>query len=300
MEDRQLYQAVKLVLLGEGNGWYLKEPCGLAADESFFIRSHRSPFPSQCPSARVKILMDKYWILKRCDLFGNLHSDRLQALESRCRFREFPRNSAVYFPAEQADGVLLLASGRIKICSVATDGKQSILAFIEPGELFGELALVEPTNRGEYAEAVSRSRVLLIPREALHDLMVEQPSVSIGITKLIGLRRKRIERRLSYLLFHSNRERLVHLLLELLGQYGHATAQGWDVGIQISHQELANIIGSSRETVTIQLGELQADGLLTTGRRRIIVTDLPRLAAILGTRLPLPNGAGDPAMARDR
>ena len=244
--------------------------------------------------------MDKYWILKRCDLFGSLSAERLQSLEARCRFREFPRNSAVYFPAEQADGVLLLASGRIKICSVAGDGKHSILAFIEPGELFGELALVEASVRGEYAEAVSRSRVLLIPREAMHDLMVELPTVSLGITKLIGLRRKRIERRLSYLLFHSNRERLVHLLLELLGQYGRTTAQGWDVGIQISHQELANIIGSSRETVTIQLGELQADGLLTTGRRRIVVTDLARLAAILGTSLPLPNGAADPVTSRER
>ena len=80
------------------------------------------------------------------------------------------------------------------------------------------------------------------------------------------------------LLFLSNRERLTHLLLELAEQYGAPAADGIRLRIQLSHQDLANVIGSTRETVTVVLGELQQEGLITIGRRRIVITAIQKLA----------------------
>ncbi len=231
-------------------------------------------------------MQEKYWFLKRCDLFEQLTPENLKEVESRCRFRQFPRNSPIYLPADHADGVLLLASGRVKICSFTPDGKQSILAFIEPGELFGELAIFEPGEREEYAEAAEAASVLLIPADEMQRLISKHPGVSLGITKLIGLRRKRIERRLKYLLFHSNRDRLIHLLLELAEQYGKRGPAGIDLSIKLSHQELANIIGSTRETVTVLLGHLQAAGMLKMARRRLTLKDLEKLAAAVQATPP--------------
>ena len=223
-------------------------------------------------------MAEKLWYLKQCDLFERLSPERLKVLERSCSARKFPRGSPIYLPVEAANGVMLLASGRVKICSVTEEGKQAILAFIDPGELFGELAILDQAQRDEFAEAAETSLVVMIPTAKIQELMAEMPDVSLGVTKLIGLRRQRIERRLKNLLFRSNRERLVHLLLELAEQYGRTTTDGIELKIKLSHQDLANVIGSTRETVTVVLGELQAEGSVRLGRRKIILTAPERLA----------------------
>lgn len=223
-------------------------------------------------------MSEKLWYLKRCPLFEQLQEDQLRRIEGSSKSRSFPRGSPIYLPVDETDSVFLLASGRVKICHLTPDGKQSILAFIEPGELFGELALLDQSPREEYAEAIDASTVVMIPRSAMQEIMAARPDVSLGITKMIGMRRRRIEQRLKNLLFLSNRERLTHLILELAEQYGHGTSEGVRLGIQLSHQDLANVIGSTRETVTVVLGEMQQEGLLSIGRRRIIITDIEKLA----------------------
>jgi len=231
-------------------------------------------------------MSERLWYLKRCDLFQRLNPDRLAALESRCRMRQFPRGTPIYLPADSADSVMLLVQGRVKIGSYTEDGKQTILAFIEPGELFGELSLIGSAEREEYAETVDKSTIILISNEVMQGLLEENPSVSLGVTKLFGLRRRRIERRLKNLLFHSNRERLVHLLLELAEKYGAPSGDGVELRIKLSHQDLASIIGSTRETVTVVLGELQAEGLLELGRRKIRLIDMAKLADSVNVPIP--------------
>ena len=103
----------------------------------------------------------------------------------------------------------------------------------------------------------------------------------------MGLSRRRVERRLKSLLFRSNRERLVHLLFDLAEKYGRYTREGeFLLGIHLSHQELASIIGSTRETVTLVLGELQAEGSITVVRREIVLSQAGRLAEMI--EMPLP------------
>ena len=233
------------------------------------------------------LMSEKLWFLKNCNLFERLSEDQLRGVEGRSRSREFPRKTPIYLPADQSNSVFLLAKGRAKICHLTLEGKQSILAFIEPGELFGELAIFDESGeRDEYAETVEPSTIVLIPGEVMQQLMQRHPDVSLGITKMIGMRRRRIERRLKNLLFLPNRERLTHLLLELAEQYGYRTAEGLELGIKLSHQDLANVIGSTRETVTVVLGDLQSEGLLRVGRRRIVLIDPERLAAIVHRPAP--------------
>ena len=106
------------------------------------------------------------------------------------------------------------------------------------------------------------------------------------MTKLIGLRRKKIERRLRNLLFRSNRDRLGHLLLELTEQYGKPVVDGVLLDIKLSHQELASIIGVTRETVTTLLGEMQLEGLLKISRQKVVIRNLQRLSACLDATVP--------------
>ena len=239
-----------------------------------------------------------YWFLQRCALFEQIDPVRLAKLETHCLTRQFERREAIYLPAEQAQAVMLLTSGRVKIYHVTTEGKESVLTFIEPGELFGELAILDQGTREEYAEAMATSSIVLIPREPLQELIEEQPHLALGLTKLIGLRRRRVERRLKSLLFRSNRERLAHLLLELAERYGTPGAEGWKINIRLSHQELASIIGSTRETVTLLLGQLQLEGLLLVRQRSLFLRNPGALATSLGESWSPPLAPPPPPQSR--
>ncbi|MCA9114312.1 MAG: Crp/Fnr family transcriptional regulator [Planctomycetaceae bacterium] len=242
---------------------------------------------------------EKFWYLKQCDLFSRLTPEQVEAVEARCRVRTFNRGSLIYLPSDQNDAVLLLASGRVKIYHLTAEGKQALLALIDPGELFGELAVFAAGQRDEFAETMEKSVAILIPRDVLQELMDQHANVAVGITRLMGLRRQRVEQRLKSLLFRSNRERLVHLLLELAGRYGRQTTDGVQLTIKLSHQDLASIIGSTRETVTVVLGELQAEGMLLIRRRQIILASLDRLATTVNERVPVlpqPARPGDPVL----
>ncbi len=231
-----------------------------------------------------------FWHVRNCSLFQRLSDEELEKLEQNSRIRKFPKGSSLYLPSEEADGTFLLAEGRVRICSTTPEGKLTILAFVEPGEIFGELALVDSGPREERAEAVLNSVVVLIPNDQLRALMEHSPSLTLGVTKLIGLRRKRVERRLRSLLFRSNRDRLTHLLVELTEQYGNPTAEGIELSIRLSHQDLASIIGATRETVTTLLGEMQTEGLLRIRRQRLLILDLKKIAG--SGVLPTPTSKG--------
>lgn len=222
------------------------------------------------------------WYLKSCRLFENCSNQQIARLESASRAKTVAKGEPIYLPADNANSVLVLASGRVKICHLTSDGKQSILAFIEPGEVFGELAILNMGNRDEYAEAVENSRVIAIPEETLRELMEEHPDLCLGVTKIIGLRRRRIERRVKNLLYLPNRERIIHLLLELAEQYGLETNRGIELSIRLSHQDLASLVGSTRETVTVVLGSMQSDGLIELGRRKVILKAPDQLAHQVG------------------
>lgn len=120
----------------------------------------------------------------------------------------------------------------------------------------------------------------------MQHLMAVRADVALGITKMIGLRRQRIERRLKNLLFLSNRERLVHLLIDLAEQFGLHTDDGIQLRVKLSHQDMANLIGSTRETVTVTLGQLKSEGSVDGGRRKILLTNPERLARSVNRRSP--------------
>jgi CRP-like cAMP-binding protein len=223
-------------------------------------------------------MSDNFWFIKKCNLFSHLSAADVSGLESRSRMRKLKRGEPVYLPHEDADGIILVAEGRVKICHTTPDGKQSILGFVDSGEIFGELSLVSDQPRNEYAETTEKTTLVLLPKRELMIVSQKYPSIGLGVSKLIGLRRQRVERRLRNLLFRSNRERIIHLLLELTEKYGKRVDDGVHLGIRLSHQDMASIIGSTRETVTVVLGQLQSEGLLTISRRRLTLTALEALA----------------------
>lgn len=236
------------------------------------------------------------WVLRRCSLFERLSPAEMGRLDARASLRTFARGELVFFPGEPAESLLVVARGRIKIKSVTPEGRESILAFIDEGGVFGELALIDPAPRVEFAEAVEPSKILAVPRTEIMWLMSRRPDIALGVTKLMGLRLQRVENRLRNILFRSNRQRVVSLLLELLTSHGRADRDGWWINLRLSHQDLANLIGATRETVTATLGHLKREGLIEIRRQQIRVVKRARLVAETeATDVPAP-----PEPARER
>ncbi len=223
--------------------------------------------------------------VRSCGLFSRLDADRLERIGATSRLREFRSQAVIRSPCEKPGCLFLLVGGLARMGHVMADGKESILAFVEPGEVFGELAICDRGEQDEIVVAAEPCTVVMIPIHEVRQLIAEQPTVALGVIEMINLRRRRVERRFKNLLFKSNRERLVHVLLDLTDQFGADNSGVVRLRIRLSHQDLANMIGATRETVTLILGQLRSDGWVDSGRCRIELTNVRRLAASVNRSL---------------
>ncbi len=230
------------------------------------------------------------WYLKACDLFRRLSDAEADRLNRRALARRFRKKSVIYAPAEAGQTVLVLARGRVKVYDLTPEGRETILAFVEQGELFGELAALNGMPRREFAEAVEDCEVLAIPGDDFLSLLETRGDLAISVTKMVGLRRQRIETRLRNILFLPSRPRLVRLLIDLVETHGERRGSRHLIRFPLSHQDLAGLIGVSRETVTLTLGQLRGEGLIAIDHRRVVVLDLERL------RREADQSAGSPAV----
>ena len=217
--------------------------------------------------------------LENCEPLSTLTSEQLSKLESHGRVQDMPAKAPIYLATDSAESVFVMVGGLAKVCHRTKDGKESILAFVESGEIFGERAIFETGPRDEYVEAIDPCKVLQLPVAIMRQVVESRVDISIALNKVIARRRHQIETRLKNLMFLSNRERLIHLLLDLTEQFGVSQGEGIRLRIKLSHQDVANLIGSTRETVTVLLGQLKSEQSVAGGRQRIVLANPQRLAA---------------------
>ncbi len=218
------------------------------------------------------------WHLRNCELFTSLSTDWIERLESRSRICTFQAKSPVRLPEDSSDYLYLIINGLIRLSHITMEGKESILAFVGPGEVFGEDAVINGSEVEEHVMAIEKTSIMMIPTRIVQELLNENSHLAFSLTKIVGLRRHRIEQRIKNLLFVSNRERLIHLLLDLEEQFGIRSENGILLKIKLTHLDIANLIGITRESVTILLGQLKFEGLLELGRQKIMIKDVYRLA----------------------
>lgn len=232
--------------------------------------------PASMRNRTANLSLEDY--LQTSRLFGSLSSVQLGRIISSSSMRSLPSKTQIRIPTSQSTQVHLLLSGLAKVSYLTRDGKQPILYFVNPDELVGEQAIFHAHVSEDYVTTMEKSQVATMPASVLRDLVLSDPVFATGISELISRRRMRSESRTRQLLFLSNRERLTHLLLDLADQYGTGTVEHLDLNVRLSHQDLANYIGSTRETVTVVLGKMQVEGLLSVKRRQITLLDVRALA----------------------
>jgi len=218
--------------------------------------------------------------LKQSHLFKGLYDGDIGELEQVSRMDSCERKKSIYRPEDPSDSIYIIRSGRVKITRVTEDGKEIILGLLKNGDIFGEMAILENGPRGTFAEALDSTIYYQINVEDLYRIMRRKPTVIIRLARIIGRRRLEAENSMENLLHKGVRERLAGQLLKLSKDYGVKDSRGSMLRIKITHQDLANLIGSSRETVSLILGDLRREGVIDIEERKIIIKDEPALERI--------------------
>jgi CRP-like cAMP-binding protein len=193
----------------------------------------------------------------------------------------FPPGHIFFSPDERGDRLYLLQSGRVRLYKLSAEGRALTLALLEPPAVFGELSAAGRWPHDSFAEAMTACAVGIIGQAELQQAMAGYPEIALGLMQVMGQRLRVMENKLSDIAFKSVPQRLATMLLGLAGN-PTTTSNGPTKVVRYTHQQLAEMIGSYRETVTKAIGELRESGVIRIEDDTIFLIDLPRLQALAG------------------
>ena len=220
------------------------------------------------------------WYLKKIPLFQDLPGDVMARLADSVQINEVRRRQVIYLPGDPGRSVFFVNGGRVKISKVTRDGKELTLAYRGPGELFGELSLIDGGPREEMAEAMENALVSEMERTEFERLIQAHAIIGYRLTRALCGRRRDVENKIENLVFKDVNAKLAELLLRLAADFGVEDSRGTLVALKITHQEMANLIGSTRETVSLTLSQFKRKGLIRTDGRKVIIADHEGLRAL--------------------
>lgn len=192
-----------------------------------------------------------------------------------------PTHQPILFPDQPSKNIFLLKKGHVKISRIDEDGREMILDIIGPGELFGELALLdEKDDLNEMAVALEDVLICAIRIMDFEALLRSNPELNLRIIKRIGFRLRKFEERVTDLIFKDTRKRIAGFLLKASNDFGKVKQGQIHIRMHLSHHEIGLLTGAARQTVTTMLNELRSVGIIDFSRKEILVKDLPRLTAL--------------------
>ncbi|GBE27843.1 MAG TPA: Crp/Fnr family transcriptional regulator [Bacteroidetes bacterium] len=215
--------------------------------------------------------MDKIWYLKKINIFAGLTDDEMDYIDRVSVMKHYSKKEPIFLSRDPGDRVYLLKKGKVKIARLSVEGKELILAVLHSGEIFGEAALFDANSRENMAETLEDAFICEINKRDFEVLLAKKPELVLRLTKLIGFRRRQLEMKIEDLIFKNVKARLARLLLNLSRTYGIKKPSGILINIKLTHSEIANLIGASRETTTIYLNHFKQDGLIDFQKRKIIL-----------------------------
>lgn len=191
----------------------------------------------------------------------------------------FEANKYIYLPEEPARKIFLISGGRVKIGTYGADGKEVTKAILSPGEVFGELALISDGGRRDFAYSLEETTLCVLEKGDLQAMLRERNDLQLFFMRLIGNRTLQLEQRLENLMFKTSRSRIVEFLHELAESKGRRVGFEREVRNMLTHKEIADLTGTSRQTVNAVLNDLRRQNILTFDRKRMLVRDMEQLAA---------------------
>lgn len=216
------------------------------------------------------------------DILQDLGSAERALVERQMGAAEYPIGHTFYGPDDPGDHLLFLRSGRVRLYKLSPEGRALTLHILEPGAVFGEAAVSSMLHHDSFAEALTDCVVASLRTSELRRVLANQPTIALRLMEVLGRRLRSLERKLAEIAFRSVPQRLATILLSLADCRSPVIAANPPAVLRYTHQQLAEMIGSYRETVTKVIGEFRESGLIRVEDDAIHLTDLPRLEELAG------------------
>jgi CRP/FNR family transcriptional regulator, cyclic AMP receptor protein len=215
--------------------------------------------------------------LRSAPLFTALDDDAAAAMRASMVEVRLTKGDVLFTEGQTGDKLYLIESGKIKLGHTAADGRESLIAVLGAGEMLGELSLFDPGPRTATAVAVTKTKVLSMGHEALLPWLVGRPDMAVALLASLARRLRRTNEAMADLVFSDVPGRVAKALLELGSKFGEATPDGLLVSHDLTQEELAQLVGASRETVNKALADFSQRGWIRIEQRQVTLLDVPRL-----------------------
>lgn len=217
---------------------------------------------------------EKMKYLSELAVFQDLTAREMEELNRITTMSTVSRGRVFYRPEEPGEVLFILKEGRVQLYRISPEGKKLVITTLGPHTLFGEMALLGTKMHNTFAEAVEDCLICVMSRNDLERLILSKPQVALRILEITGKRLREAEERLESMAFKGIPARLASLLLRLADEQGGDEVRG------LTHQDLAESVGTYRETATQVLNDLKTQGLIEIGRKRISILEREDLQEI--------------------
>ena len=214
---------------------------------------------------------------QRVQIFSGLGPEEMSRISTHARSLRRARSEFIYMPGDLADFVYILKRGRVKLSVLSESGKEIAIDIIQPGEIFGEFALVDESLRSNMTQALDDVLMWVFSRQDFTRLLTTQPKLALSYIRLVGDRRRRMEKKLSDITSKAVSARICELLHELSTSATEVETAAPDYLVPLTHHDVASLIGAARQTTTTVLNDLERRGIIELGRGWLRVKHLKEL-----------------------
>jgi CRP/FNR family transcriptional regulator, cyclic AMP receptor protein len=216
-------------------------------------------------------------VVRKAPLFAALNDEAAKALMESMTSSHLERGDILFREGDQGDRLYVIGEGKIKLGLTSVDGRENLLAVLGPGEMFGELSLFDPGPRTATATAIAETQLIALGHEDLDSFLRGRPAVAKNLLTALARRLRRTNETLADMVFTDVPGRVAKALLHLSERFGHPAEDGILVAHELTQEELAQLVGASRETVNKALADFATRGWIKLEARAVVLTDVERL-----------------------
>ena len=217
-------------------------------------------------------------VVRRAPLFTALDEAAAISLRASMDTVKIAKGSILFKEGDDGEHLSVIIDGKLKLGTSSGDGRENLLSILGPGDMFGELSLFDPGPRTSTATAVTEAKLLSLSHEKVIPWLKQNPEVSLQLLTRLSQRLRRTNEAVGDLVFSDVPGRVAKALIDLGDRFGKTTPEGLLVNHDLTQEELAQLVGASRETVNKALADFAGRGWLKLDGRSVLITDVERLS----------------------
>ena len=217
-------------------------------------------------------------VVRRAPLFTALDEAAAISLRASMDSVKIAKGSILFKEGDDGEHLYVIIDGKLKLGTSSGDGRENLLSILGPGEMFGELSLFDPGPRTSTATAVTDAKLLSLSHEKVIPWLKQNPEVSLQLLTRLSQRLRRTNEAVGDLVFSDVPGRVAKALIDLGERFGKTSPEGLLVNHDLTQEELAQLVGASRETVNKALADFAGRGWLKLDGRSVLITDVERLS----------------------